>query len=106
MGEPSYFRYDVATVLTVASKEFKKRLSRYLQLVREGQPVQITDHGNPIGCILPLVKPGQSGELAQLSRLIAAGGIALGVGELRRQWRPARLKPGPSIAEMIDAERR
>ena len=93
-------------MLTVASKEPKKRLGRYLQLVRDGQPVQITDHRKPIGCIMPLMKPGQTDELAQLSRLIAAGGITLGAGELRRQWKPARLKPAPSIAEMIDAERR
>jgi prevent-host-death family protein len=92
-------------VLTVASKELKKRLDRYLQLVREGQPVQITDHGKPIGCILPLVKPEQSDELAQLSRLIGTGGITLGAGKLRRQWKPARLKPGRSIAQMIDEER-
>jgi hypothetical protein len=55
---------------------------------------------------MPLMTPGQTDELAQLSRLIAADGITLGAGKLRRQWKPARLKPGPSIAEMIDEERR
>jgi prevent-host-death family protein len=93
-------------MVTVASKELKNRLGRYLQLVREGQPVQITDHGKPIGCIVPLAKPEQADELAQLSRLIAAGGVTLGTGKLRRHWKPARLKPGPSISEMIDEERR
>jgi antitoxin (DNA-binding transcriptional repressor) of toxin-antitoxin stability system len=93
-------------VLTVGSEELNKRLARYLQLVREGQPVQITDHRKPIGCIMPLMKPGQTDELARLSRLIAADGITLGARKLRRQWKPARLKPGPSIAEMIDEERR
>jgi prevent-host-death family protein len=92
-------------MVTVASKELKNRLGRYLQLVREGQPVQITDHGKPIGCILPLAKPGQSDELAQLSRLLATGSITLGAGKLRRHWKPATLKPGPSIAEMIADER-
>ncbi|HWY48613.1 MAG TPA: type II toxin-antitoxin system prevent-host-death family antitoxin [Bryobacteraceae bacterium] len=93
-------------MVTVASKELKNRLGRYLQLVREGQPVQITDHGRPIGCIVPLAKPEQSDELAQLSRLIATGGVTLATGKLRRHWKPAKLKPGPSIAEMIDEERR
>jgi len=93
-------------MVTVASKELKNRLGRYLQLVREGHPVQITDHGKPIGCILPFAKPEQSEELAQLSRLIAAGGVTLGAGKLRSHWKPAQLKPGPSIAEMIDEERR
>ena len=93
-------------MVTVASKELKNRLGRYLQLVREGQPVQITDHGRPIGCIVPLAKPEQSDELAQLSRLIATGGVTLGTGKLRRHWKPAKLKPGPSISELIDEERR
>jgi hypothetical protein len=38
--------------------------------------------------------------------LIATGGITLGAGKLRSQWKSARLKAGPSIAEMIDEERR
>jgi prevent-host-death family protein len=93
-------------MVTVASKELKNRLGRYLQLVREGQPVRITDRGKPIGCILPLTKPPEADELARLSRLLATGVITLGTGKLRRRWKPATLKPGPSIAEMIADERR
>ena len=93
-------------MVTVASKELKNRLGRYLQLVREGQPVRITDRGTPIGCILPLIKTSQSDDLAQLSRLLAVGGITLGTGKIRRRWKPARLKSGPSLAEMINQERR
>ena len=92
-------------MVTVASKELKNRLGRYLQLVREGQPVRITDRGKPIGCILPLSQPELSSELAHLSLLLAAGGITLGTGQIRKRWKPARLKPGPSIAEMIAEER-
>ena len=94
------------SMVTVASKELKNRLGRYLQLVKEGQSVRITDHGKPVGCILPLTTPAPSNDLAQLSRLLAAGSITLGAGKLRRRWKPARLKPGPSIAEMINEERR
>lgn len=93
-------------MVSVPSKELKNRLGRYLQLVREGQPVRITDHGKPIGCILPLTKPEQSEELAQLSRLITTGTVTLGTRKLRRRWKPARLKPGPSITELIADERR
>jgi hypothetical protein len=81
-------------VLTVASRNLKNRLGRYLMLVRQGTR-----------WIWPLAKPGQSDELAQLSRLIAAGSITLGADKLRRQWKPVRLKPGASIAHMIDEER-
>jgi prevent-host-death family protein len=93
-------------MVTVASKELKNRLGRYLQMVKEGQTVRITDRGTPIGCILPLAKPAQAQEFAQLSRLLAAGGITLGTGKLRKRWKPAQLKAGPSTAEMIAEERR
>ena len=93
-------------MVTVASRELKNRLGRYLQMVREGHPVRITDRGKPIGCILPLEKQDESAELAQLSRLLASGGLTLGGGTLRRRWKPASLKPGPSISDMIAEERR
>ena len=93
-------------MVTVASRELKNRLGRYLQMVREGHPVRITDRGKPIGCILPLEKQDESAELAQLSRLLASGGLTLGSGTLRRGWKPATLKPGPSISDMIAEERR
>jgi prevent-host-death family protein len=93
-------------MVTVASRELKNRLGRYLQLVREGHPVRITDRGKPIGCILPLEKPDESDELAHLSRLLASGGLTLGSGMLRRRWKPAILKRGPSIADMIAEDRR
>jgi prevent-host-death family protein len=102
----SYPCYPVATMVTVAAKELKNRLGRYLQMVREGQPVRITDHGKPIGCILPLEKPSGSTELAELSRLLATGGLTLGRGNLRRHWKPAALKPGPTTTEMIAEDRR
>ncbi len=93
-------------MVTVASRELKNRLGRYLQMVREGHPVRITDRGKPIGCILPLEKQDESAELAQLSRLLASGGLTLGSGTLRRRWKPATLKPGPSVSNMIAEERR
>lgn len=93
-------------MVTVASRELKNRLGRYLQLVREGHPVRITDRGKPIGCILPLQKSDESAEMAHLSRLLASGGLTLGNGTLRRRWKPAILKPGPTIADMIAEDRR
>jgi prevent-host-death family protein len=93
-------------MVTVASKELKNRLGRYLQLVREGRPVRITDRGKPIGCIVPLEGPSASTELDQLSRLLATGGLKLGSGSLRPHHKPARLKPGPSTTELLAEERR
>jgi prevent-host-death family protein len=93
-------------MVTVASKELKNRLGRYLQLVRTGEPVQITDRGKPIGCIVPLQSPAASPDVIEWSRLIASGGLSPGSGKPLRRHKPAKLKPGPSIAEMIAEDRR
>ncbi len=57
-------------------------------------PKKITNRRKPV-CILPLKKLAES-----------PYGITLGAGKIRLRWKPALLKPGPSIAEMIDEERR
>jgi prevent-host-death family protein len=93
-------------MLTVASKELKNRLGRYLQLVREGQPVRITDRGKPIGCIVPLEGSVESAELAPLARLLVKGQLKLGSGSMRPHRKRARLKPGPSTTELLAEERR
>lgn len=91
---------------TVASKELKNRLGRYLQLVRNGEPVQITDRGKPIGCIFPLQNSAALADLEVLSRLLGSGELTLGKGNLRRAHKPAKLKPGRSTTEMIAEDRR
>lgn len=92
-------------MVTVGSKELKNRLGKYLDLVRGGNPVQITDRGRPVGCIIP-ARSRQAAESAErLARLVAEGDVRLGSGRLPRH-KPAVLKPGPSIVEMLSEERR
>jgi len=93
-------------MVTVPSKELKNRLGRYLQLVREGQPIRITDRGKPIGCIVPLEGSAQSSELARLLRLQATGALTLGSGNLQPHRQRARLKPGLSTTVLVSDERR
>ncbi len=40
--------------LLVSIRELKSRLSHYLRLIRKGESVVITDHGVPIGRIVPM----------------------------------------------------
>ena len=96
--------YNVATMTTVASRELKNRLGKYLRLVRHGQPVRITDRGRPIGWILP---ESSSAERSQaLLKALAKGSIRFGSGQLGKKRRPAMMKPGKSIGEMISEDRR
>ena len=40
--------------LTVGIRDLKSRLSEYMRQVRQGQVILITDHGRPIGRLLPV----------------------------------------------------
>ncbi len=89
----------------VACKELKNRLGKYLALVRAGKAVQITDHGRPIGWIIP-GRTREAGEKAQaLARLVAEGTVQLGSGRLSLH-KPARMRRGKTIAEMLAEDRR
>jgi prevent-host-death family protein len=40
--------------ITVGVRDLKARLSEYLHRVKQGQTIVITDHGQPVGRILPI----------------------------------------------------
>ena len=43
--------------MTVGVRDLKARLSEYLRQVRRGQTIVITDHGQPVGRIMPVEQP-------------------------------------------------
>ncbi|MBI3668118.1 MAG: type II toxin-antitoxin system prevent-host-death family antitoxin, partial [Acidobacteria bacterium] len=87
-------------------KELKNRLGKYLRLVREGETVEITDRGRPVGCILPAATPEDRARAEMLAALVSKGGFRVGAGKLHRRPRPTVLKPGKSVADMVAEERR
>ena len=40
--------------LTVGIRDLKSRLSEYMRQVKQGQVILITDHGQPIGRLVPV----------------------------------------------------
>jgi len=93
-------------VVTVASKELKNRLGKYLDIVRGGGAVRVTDRGRPIACILPARSPQEQQTAGLLAALVAKGSVTLGTGKLPSRRKPVVLTPGKSIAEMIAEDRR
>ena len=89
---------------TVGSRELKNRLGKYLKMVRQGRPVQVTDRGEPVALILPAIS--EPGAAYPSLRVLGKGGIRFGLGKLNPRRRPARMSPGKSIAEMIAEDRR
>lgn len=56
MGEPD-LRPDIAwpaVVIEVGIRSLRNHLSRYLDEVKEGRPVTVTEHGRPIARIVPI----------------------------------------------------
>jgi prevent-host-death family protein len=69
----------------VGIRELKAQLSEYLRRVKEGQTLVITDHGKPVGRIVPV---GETLE-ERMQRLVEAGIM---------KWNGKKLKPREPIA--------
>lgn len=65
-------------------RELRDHLSRYLELVREGEEVTVTDHGKAVARLVPLDRP------RAFDRLVAEGLIT----PARTKKRP---RSGPSV---------
>jgi prevent-host-death family protein len=92
-------------MITVASKELKNRLGRYLALVRNGDTVQVTDRGRPVACLVP---SGQEVPLRMrtLAKVIGKGGVRIGDGKPLPNRKIVALGPGRPIVEMVADQRR
>ncbi len=75
----------------------KARLSRYLEQVKGGHEVVITDRGLPVAKLVPM-RPGEQGE-SRRQRLARAGLLHLGSGRVRGSLlRPPR---GPRAGDGV-----
>ena len=88
----------------VGSRELKNRLGTYLRIVRNGSPIQVTDRGRPVACLIPSGSKDGKDETT-LARLVTSGVVTLGFGSIGPH-RPARLKKGKTIVEMLAEDRR
>lgn len=70
---------------TVGIRELKAQISKYLRRVKEGQTLIITDHGKPIGRIIPAEQTLEE----RMQRLVEAGII---------KWNGKKLEPRDPIA--------
>jgi len=74
------------TQTTVGIRELKARLSTYLQQVKAGSTVVITDRGKPVGRIIP-IKPSVD---EQMQELLQTGLVA---------WSGRKLAPIDPVAQ-------
>ncbi len=87
---------------TVGARELKTRLGGYLQQVRQGRTLVITDRGEPVAELKPLHRTGT--EDARLDRLTALGTVTRLENRPLAPFRPVRGR-GPSVSDAIIEDR-
>lgn len=71
--------------LSVGIREFKARLSYYMNKVREGATLVITEHGKPVGRVVPVAPSLEE----RMRELVEAGVVS---------WSGRKLEPGEPVA--------
>ena len=93
----------MAQARTVGSRELKTRLGRYLRRVRAGETLVVTDRGEPVAELRPVVTSASPID-ARLERLIALGLVSRRENRALAPFRPVR-NAGRSVSEAIREDR-
>ncbi len=89
------------TAITVGIRELKTRLGAYMQQVKAGATVVITDRGTPIGRIIPI----RSSVEVQVQELMQAGLVSWSGHKLTRRAPVARTRGKTTIADLLIEDR-
>ena len=85
------------TQITVGIRELKAQLSYYVQQVKAGTTLIITERGKPVGQIVP-IKPSVE---AQLQELVTTGLVAWSGRKLAPLTPPAQVQGSQTVAELL-----
>ena len=80
-------------------RELRDHLSRYLEAVRDGQEVTVTDHGKAVARLVPLNQP------RTIDRLIAEG-IVTPAATAKRPSSRRRVKASGTVSDLVAEQRR
>jgi prevent-host-death family protein len=80
-------------------RDLRDHLSSYIDAVRGGDHVTVTDHGKPVARIVPIdyERP--------LDRLIAAG-LVTPASQPKRRVLPPRIKAAGTVSDLVAEQRR
>lgn len=85
----------------VGIRELKSRLSDYLRQVKSGRTVIVTEHGKPIGQIVPLAS-----SLQQRMQALAQAGLIAQIGEKLPQPEPSIVNESERLISDLVSENR
>ena len=80
-------------------RELRDRLSHYLNLVRDGQEVTVTDHGRAVARLVPLDEP------RKVDRLVAEGLVTPAPAD-KRSRTPLRVTAKGTVSDLVAEQRR
>jgi prevent-host-death family protein len=86
---------------TVGIRDFKARLSEYMQRVKNGQSIIITEHGKPVGRILPVEM-----DLDERVEVLRKAGLVDWSGHKLHRIKPPAVNHGDKLVSDIVAELR
>jgi len=87
--------------LSVGVRELKTHLSEYLRRIKQGEVIVITEHGKPIGQLMPAILSTE----AKMQAMVDAG-LAQWSGKKVSPAKPlAKWRGTVSIAELIGEDR-
>jgi prevent-host-death family protein len=86
----------------VGVRELRQNLSVYLDRIKEGERLVVTEHGREVALLTPLPKK----EMDVLERLVAEGKATAPIKSLRNLPLPTPGLPGMPPAEVIISEMR
>ena len=79
-------------------RELRDRLSHYLNVVRDGQEVTVTDHGKAVARLVPLDQP------RALDRLVAEGLVTPALAA-KRSRTPLRITAKGTVSDLVAEQR-
>src|SRR5688572_19379000 len=86
-----------ASSATVGVRELRQNLSIYLDRVKKGEALTVTEHGAAVAILRPLAPASNV-----LARLVAEGRATPPVRSLRRLPKPLSVKLEKPLAEVLD----
>lgn len=79
------------------------RLGGYIRVVRAGETIIVTEHGEPVAELRPLRSATELD--GRLDAMVAAGLLTRGSGEARPAWRPVVVQGEPSSRTLVEARK-
>ena len=88
---------QVGGATTVGVRELRQNLSIYLDRVKKGEALTVTEHGEAVAILRPLAK-----EMTTLERLIAEGRVMPATRSLRSLPKPIQRRGGKPLSGILD----